>query len=100
MLFRSKDKLCQQFNLNPKKPLFAFIGRLVKEKGADILPDVIYHTMTNYTNEQNVLILGSGESVVENSLLELEKQFKGNFCSYIGITKNCRMKFMPEPIFC
>lgn len=80
----AKDKLCQQFNLNPKKPLFAFIGRLVKEKGADILPDVIYHTMTNYTNEQNVLILGSGESVVENSLLELEKQFKGNFCSYIG----------------
>ncbi len=80
----AKKMLCEQFGLDIKKPLFAFIGRLVKEKGADILPDVIYHIMANYTQKQNVLVLGSGEQNIEGGLLHLEKQFKGNFCSYIG----------------
>jgi starch synthase len=80
----SKDKLCQQFGLDPQKPLFAFIGRLVKEKGADILPDVVYHSSFNHPGEQNILILGSGEKNIEGGLLHLEQQFKGSFCSYIG----------------
>ncbi len=79
-----KDKLCEQFNLNPSKPLFVFIGRLVKEKGADILPDVVYQTMINFPGEQNILVLGSGEQVIEGALLHMEQLFKGNFCSYIG----------------
>jgi starch synthase len=80
----AKAKLCKQFNLDFQKPLFAFIGRLVKEKGADVLPDVIYHTLYNHPSEQNVLVLGSGEQIIEGALLNLEQQFKGNFSSYIG----------------
>jgi starch synthase len=79
-----KDKLCSQFGLNPSKPLFAFIGRLVKEKGADVLPDVVYHTSFNHPGEQNILILGSGEQNVEAGLLNLDQQFKGSFSAYIG----------------
>ncbi|MGK4568830.1 hypothetical protein [Flavobacterium sp. 3HN19-14] len=30
---KNKEFLCEQFNLDPKKPLFTFIGRLVGEKG-------------------------------------------------------------------
>ena len=39
----NKEILCKQFNLNPEKPLFTFIGRLVGEKGADVLPEIIYN---------------------------------------------------------
>lgn len=80
----NKEVLCNQFNLDPEKPLFTFIGRLVGEKGADIIPDLIYKLSTNYPGEQNILILGSGEKHIEGSLLYLEKDFKGNYCSYIG----------------
>ncbi|MFY9153739.1 MAG: glycogen synthase [Prolixibacteraceae bacterium] len=80
----SKDALCKQFGLDPEKPLFTFIGRLVGEKGADVLPDIVYHVSKNYPGEQNILILGSGEKHIEGALLHLEKEFKGNYCSYIG----------------
>lgn len=80
----AKEKLCNQFNLDPQKPLFAFIGRLVKEKGADILPDAIYNALTKYESKLNVLILGSGEHFIEQGLLNLEGQFRGNYSSFIG----------------
>ena len=34
-------QLCEQFDLDFDKPLICFIGRLVGEKGADLLPQVI-----------------------------------------------------------
>jgi starch synthase len=80
----NKELLCKQFGLNPEKPLFAFIGRLVGEKGADILPDIVYQVSRNYPGEQNILILGTGEHPIERALLHQEKEFKGSYCSYIG----------------
>lgn len=80
----NKQWLCKEFNLNPEKPLFVFIGRLVAEKGAEIIPDVIYRTMTEHPGEQNILILGSGEPHIEKGLLDLESAFKGTYCSFIG----------------
>jgi starch synthase len=80
----NKAVLCSQFGLNPEKPLFTFIGRLVGEKGADLLPEVVYNMSKFNPGEQNILILGSGESNIQNSLLKLEHEFKGSFCSYIG----------------
>lgn len=80
----NKKWLCNEFNLDPDKPLFAFIGRLVKEKGADLLPDAIYQVMSQNPGEQNILILGSGDEPVQQALWDMEHQFKGNYCSYIG----------------
>lgn len=80
----NKQILCKQFGLDPDKPLFTFIGRLVSEKGAEIIPDVVYNACSTYPGEQNILILGSGEGYIEEGLLNLEKMFKGNYCSYIG----------------
>jgi len=80
----AKEMLCKQFGLDPKVPLFAFIGRLAKEKGADILPDVVYHTLTYHRNEQSILVLGSGEKHIQDGLLHMEHLFKEQFCSYIG----------------
>ena len=35
---KNKEILCSRFGLDIEKPLIAFIGRLVGEKGADLLP--------------------------------------------------------------
>ena len=38
---KNKKELAGQFGLDPNKPLVAFIGRLVGEKAADLLPEAI-----------------------------------------------------------
>ncbi len=80
----NKDVICKQFGLDPEKPLFAFIGRLVGEKGADLLPEIVYNLSKFNPGEQTFLILGSGEGHIQNALLQLEPEFKGFYCSYIG----------------
>ncbi|MCY1534921.1 Glycogen synthase [compost metagenome] len=61
-----------------------FIGRLVGEKGADLLPDIFYNALRQSEGEINILVLGSGESQVENRLMELTSQFAGSYNAYIG----------------
>lgn len=80
----NKKFLCQQFKLDPSKPLFTFIGRLVHEKGADLLPEVCDLILRRNPNEINVLILGSGDSTVENELKQLQNFHHGNYNCYIG----------------
>jgi starch synthase len=80
----NKEALCLQFGLDPSKPLFSFVGRLVSEKGADVLPDIVYKVSKYYPNEQNILVLGSGDKEIEGALLHLEGEFRGSYCSFIG----------------
>jgi starch synthase len=80
----NKLAICGVFNLNPEKPLFTFIGRLVGEKGADLLPEIFLNALDYYKGELNILILGSGERDVEEKLDDLKNAFKGNYNTYIG----------------
>jgi starch synthase len=80
----NKEKLCSQFDLDPTKPLFSFIGRLLDEKGADLLPHVAASAMSENYKEINILILGSGSSIIENQLSHLLTSFKGNYNVFIG----------------
>jgi starch synthase len=80
----NKAALCSVFNLDPSKPLFTFIGRLVGEKGADLLPEIIYNALQYSHGGINVLILGSGEKEVERRLEDLKSVFPGNYNCYIG----------------
>jgi starch synthase len=80
----NKKFLCQQFNLDINKPLFTFIGRLVGEKGADLLPEICSVALNRNPNEINILILGSGDTQVEKSLQSLQYFYNGNYNSYIG----------------
>ncbi len=80
----NKKLLCEQFNLDVKKPLFTFIGRLVGEKGADLLPEICSVALNSNPQEINILILGSGDSNVENGLQSLQYYHNGNYNSYIG----------------
>jgi starch synthase len=80
----NKEALCAVFNLDPEKPLFTFIGRLVGEKGADLLPDIFYNALIQSNGEMNVLVLGSGDPQVEGRLSHLKEAFPGSYNVYIG----------------
>lgn len=81
---KNKKFLCEQFNLNPEKPLFTFIGRLVGEKGADLLPQMCSIALNHNPGEINILILGSGDTGVENGLQGLQHFYHGYYNAYIG----------------
>lgn len=80
----NKKILCEQFNLDVTKPLIVFIGRLVGEKAADILPDSILASIYSTQKGVSFLILGSGEPDVEWRLSNLTGQFPGNYNVMIG----------------
>ncbi|MEJ7911935.1 MAG: glycogen/starch synthase, partial [Chitinophagaceae bacterium] len=81
---KNKKELCAQFGLDPDKPLISFIGRLVGEKAADILPDAIRSSIYQHHGAANFLVLGSGDGQVEDKLDGLSKQLKGFVNTYIG----------------
>lgn len=80
----NKKLLCKEFGLKADKPLIVFIGRLVGEKGADLLPKSIASSIDKYDGRMNFLILGSGDRSTEKSLSELSKKYGKNYGVYIG----------------
>ncbi|HET6769214.1 MAG TPA: glycosyltransferase, partial [Chitinophagaceae bacterium] len=81
-------ELCKQFSLDPEKPLFTFVGRLVGEKAADILPDAISSSVYQHHGNCNFLILGSGEPAVETQLEMVKQQLGGYVSTYIGYSES------------
>jgi starch synthase len=80
----NKKKLCKDFKLDEKLPLFIFIGRLVGEKGADLLPQAIIDSINQLGKKMNFLILGSGDKRVEDYLSYLTEGYAGFYNSRIG----------------
>ena len=80
----NKKALCAQFNLDATKPLFSFIGRLLEEKGADLLAEVVEQALLENPKEINILILGSGSTAIESELSEILESFAGNYNVFIG----------------
>jgi len=80
----SKKILCDLFNLDIEKPLFVFIGRLVHEKAADLLPQAIYDSVYHMQGNMNFLVLGSGEPAVEWELENMKASLVGYYNSKIG----------------
>ena len=72
----NKEAICKTFNLDPKKPLITFIGRMVLEKGADKLAELIKISATKYKGAASFLILGSGDKLIEKELEDLQKSLK------------------------
>jgi starch synthase len=83
-LVKGKDKnkhiLCQQFSVPADRPLFAFIGRLVREKGADMIPDLITecHKMGI---EASFIVLGTGDPALHDIFKKLVDTHFGYFDS-------------------
>jgi starch synthase len=84
----NKKLLCKEFGLSTTKPLLAFIGRLALEKGADLLPGAIRRILTELRGKVNVLVLGSGDSRVEEQLTSLKNDFPRDYNAYIGYDEN------------
>lgn len=80
----NKEELCRVFNLDPDQPLYTFIGRLVGEKGADLLPDIFYNALAQSDGGINILVLGSGDPQVEDRLNEITQHYPGKYNAYIG----------------
>jgi starch synthase len=80
----NKKKLCEQFELDPTKPLFSFIGRLFEEKGGDLLPQASALALSENFENINILILGSGNAEIEAQLTQLRNDYKGNYNVFIG----------------
>lgn len=85
---KSKMKLCDTFNLDFDKPLIVFIGRLVGEKGADLLPGVIGDSFYYIGRRMNFLFLGSGEPDVEQRLEEMKQMSLSDYNVYIGYNES------------
>ena len=78
----NKKWLCDTFNLDIEKPLFAFIGRLVDEKGSDLFPEAF--DLALQSNAISILLLGSGDKDTEYKLEALKAKHKNNYNVFIG----------------
>jgi len=77
----NKKKLCDDFGFEIKHPLFVFIGRLVGEKAADLLPEAISKAFEKSNSKFSCLILGSGEPSVEKALQDIHQFWFGYYHS-------------------
>jgi starch synthase len=81
---KNKEAICARFNLNMDKPLIVFIGRLVGEKAADVLPGAIQHALDKTNYGANFLMIGAGDTAVESALNYLVQLYPGEYNTFIG----------------
>lgn len=81
--WKNKKQLCEEYCLNPDLPLFSFIGRFAGEKGADLLPEIVWQGIQQTEGAFNLIILGSGDKEIEHRLSELNFTFT-NFALDLG----------------
>lgn len=76
--YTNKKELCDRFGLNPERPLVAFIGRLVSQKGADLLPEV-FASLIKKGAEASFIVLGTGAPELHKQFRRMSNQFVGFF---------------------
>ncbi|MDO8369006.1 MAG: glycogen/starch synthase [Saprospiraceae bacterium] len=76
--FKQKNKrvLCEWFGLPEHLPLVSFIGRMVNEKGSDLLPDA-YRSYIHAGGSATFLVLGTGEAWTQNAFRSMSHQYPG-----------------------
>jgi starch synthase len=72
----NKKALRMHFNFDPEPPLVVFVGRLVMEKGADLIPDLIRRALQSGMRA-SFLILGTGEARIAHDFDRLRQEFRG-----------------------
>lgn len=74
----NKKALCEEFDLNPEYPTISFIGRLAREKGADLLPELFTYFIEQ-EDPVNFLVLGTGDPVLHERFYQMSQKFLGFF---------------------
>lgn len=103
--WKNKKALCEEYGLNPELPLFGFIGRFAGEKGADLLPEIVWKSIQQTYGALNIIILGSGETYTEDRLKDLNYHYS-NFALDLGykeylshkIYASCDFLLMPSRV--
>lgn len=80
---KNKTVLCEEYGFNPDLPLFSFIGRFAGEKGADLLPEIVWKSIQQTYGALNIMVLGSGDKNIEYQLSELTRSYS-NFALDLG----------------
>ncbi|HET6528318.1 MAG TPA: glycogen/starch synthase, partial [Balneolaceae bacterium] len=75
---KNKKTLCKQFGLNPGYPTISYIGRLAREKGADLLPD-LFQALLESPEKVNFIVLGTGDPELHQRFREMSDQYVGFF---------------------
>lgn len=74
----NKGDLAGRFRINPDLPLISFIGRLVGEKGADLLPEAINFFLRE-GGQAAFVVLGTGNPWLENEFRRMSHAYPGYF---------------------
>lgn len=74
----NKIALCEKAGFDPDLPLFIYIGRLAREKGADLLPDLIGKFLDS-GNRANFMILGTGDQELHHRFDNMNRTFLSYF---------------------
>jgi starch synthase len=74
----NKKVICETFGVRADLPVITFIGRIVGEKGADILPEVIGRFL-HQGGAASFIILGTGDPSVGDAFKRMAVHFKDTF---------------------
>jgi len=83
-----KKDLVAELALNPKlekRPLLGFIGRLRRQKGIDLLIEILPKLMEM---DLGVVVLGEGSLEFEAELMELMEEYPGRLAVRVGYTED------------
>lgn len=69
----NKEATCREHGLDPSRPLIAYVGRLVPEKGVEQLLDAL-PLLAREEPDAQALVLGSGEGRYHDALRRLEHE--------------------------
>ncbi|HLR24827.1 MAG TPA: glycogen/starch synthase [Fodinibius sp.] len=75
---QNKRQLCERFGLDPQYPTISFIGRLAREKGADLLPD-LFQGFLESPQSINFIVLGTGARNLHYRFEAMADRFRGYF---------------------
>ena len=81
---KNRMNLYQDLEWEGDNPLCCFIGRMVEEKGSDLLPEFFYYMMRHFP-KLRFIVLGTGQTQIEKMLIESQKQYPRSvkiFCTY------------------
>lgn len=82
-----RQKLLDYFDFDPedKQMLFGFIGRLVDQKGVDLLVNVIPDVVEKLNCR--IVILGAGDIQYQQELLSLSERYPNNIGLFVGFNE-------------
>lgn len=87
--FKAKNKkmLCEWFDFPEDVPLISFIGRMVHEKGSDLLPDA-YKNYIHAGGSGSFLVLGTGETWTQNQFQQMAYDYYGRLNAVIDYNES------------